>query len=184
MAEKITRETTVGLSELAVVLGLTSKQVRNLTEDGTIVTDGKNSYPLARNVQSYMTFRSSRAPSEEDLKYERAKRTAELRLKAAKADRAKMDADELKGSMHRSDDVRAITEDMLYAVRNGLMALPGRLAVDVVSCETAAAAYEVVKREVHALMREFASYKYDPDRYAEAVRERMEWGAEGLIDDE
>ena len=97
---------------------------------------------------------------------------------------AKMEADELKGSMHRAEDVRTITQDMLYAVRNGLMALPGRLAVDVVACETAAEAYEVVKREVHALMREFADYKYDPDRYAEAVRERMEWSAEGLIDDE
>jgi phage terminase Nu1 subunit (DNA packaging protein) len=184
MAEKITKETTVSLSELAVVLGITSKQVRNLTEDGIIVTDGKNSYPLARNVQAYMAFRSSKAPTEEDVKYEKAKRGAELKLKAAKADRAKLEADELKGSMHRSEDVKAITEDMLYAVRNGLMALPGRLAVDVIGCETAAQAYEIIKREAHALMKEFAEYKYDPERYEEAVRARMEWGAEGLIDDE
>lgn len=184
MAEKITKETTVGLSELAVVLGITSKQIRNLVEDGIIVQDDKNKYPLARNVQAYMDFRSSRAPNEDDVKFEKARRTQELKLKAAKADRAKMEADELKGSMHRAEDVRTITEDMLYSVRNGLMALPGRLAVDVVACETAAEAYEVVKREVHALMREFAGYKYDPDRYAEAVRERMEWSAEGLIDDE
>ncbi len=184
MAEKITKETTVSLSELAVVLGITSKQVRNLTEDGIIVTDGKNSYPLARNVQAYMDFRSSRIPNEDEMKFEKAKRTAELKLKAAKADRAKLEADELKGTMHRAEDVRAITEDMLYSVRNALSALPGRLAVDVTKCETPAQAYEVIKREAHAMMREFASYKYDPDRYDEAVRARMEWSAEGLIDDE
>ena len=184
MAEKITKETTVSLSELAVVLGITSKQVRNLAEDGIIIADGKNSYPLAKNVQAYMNFRSSRAPNEADLKYELAKRTAELKLKAAKADRAKLEADELKGSMHRAEDVRSITEDMLYSVRNGLNAMPGRLAVDVVKCGTAAEAYEVIKKEVHALMKEFSAYRYDPERYAEAVRNRMEWRSEGLIDDE
>jgi phage terminase Nu1 subunit (DNA packaging protein) len=184
MAEKITKETTVSLSELAVVLGITSKQVRNLTEDGIIVAEGKNSYPLVRNVQAYMDFRCSRAPNEADLKFEKAKRTAELKLKVAKADRAKLEADELKGSMHRAEDVRSITEDMLYAVRNGLTAMPGRLAVDVVKCTTAAEAYEIIKKETHALMREFAEYRYDADRYAEAVRKRMEWSAEGLIDDE
>lgn len=184
MAEKITKETTVGLSELALVLGITSKQVRNLAEDGIIVADGKNTYPLVKNVQAYMAFCKSKAPNEDDLKFEKARRGAELKLKAAKADRAKLEADELKGSMHRAEDVKAITEDMLYAVRNGLMALPGRLAVDVVGCETPAQAYEIIKREAHALMREFAGYRYDPDRYEEAVRQRMEWSAEGLIDDE
>ena len=184
MGEKITKETTVGLSELAVVLGLTSKQVRNLAEDGIIVQDDKNKYPLCRNVQAYMTYRSSRAPSEDDLKFEKARRGAELKLRAAKADRASLEAGELKGSMHRSDDIREITEDMLYAIRNGLMALPGRLAVDVVGCRNAAEAYDVIKREAHALMREFAEYRYDPERYREAVRRRMEWSAEGLIDDE
>lgn len=184
MGEKITRETTVSLSELAAVLGITSKQVRNLAEDGIVVQDEKNKYPLCRNVQAYMDFRSSRAPNEDDLKYEKLKRNAELRFKAAKGERAKLETDELKGSMHRSDDVRAITEDMLYAVRNGLMALPGRLAVDVTRCKTAAEAYEVIKLEVHALMRDFAAYRYDPERFAEAVRKRMEWNAEGLIDDE
>lgn len=184
MAEKITRETTVSLSELAVVLGITSKQVRNLVEDGIIVQNEKNTYPLAKNVQAYLNFRSNKMPSEADIKFETARRGAELKLKAAKADRAKLEADELKGTMHRAEDVKTITENILYSVRNGLTAMPGRLAVDVVQCSTAAEAYEVIKKEVHALMKEFAAYRYDPELYAEEVRKRMEWTAEGLVDDE
>ena len=76
---------------------------------------------------------------------------AEIKLKMAKADRAKMETDELKGNMHRSDDVRMITEDMLYAIRNGLVALPGRLAVDVAACGNAAEAYEVMKKDLQAI---------------------------------
>lgn len=175
MAGKITVDTTVSLAEMALVLGLTSRRVRQLVDDGIIVTEAENKYPLAESVQAYNKFLSSKIPSEEDTKLEKARRAADAKLKMAKADRAKMETDELKGNMHRSDDVRMITEDMLYSIRNGLVALPGRLAVDVASCTTAAEAYECIKKEVHALMGEIAEYKYDPTRYDEAVRDRMSW---------
>ena len=175
MAEKLTADTIVSLSEMAVVLGLTTRRIRQLVEEGVIVTTGENQYPLAEAVQAYVKFLSKNIPSEDDVKVEKAKRAAEVKLKMAKADRAKMETDELRGNMHRSEDVRAITEDILYAIRNGLNALPGRMAMDVANCESAAEAYEVMKREVHALMREIAEYKYEPGRYDEAVRDRMAW---------
>lgn len=177
MSEKITSETVVTLSELAAVLGITSRRIRQLVEEGVIVPNGSNSYPLAGAVQAYTKFLSSKIPDEDDVKLEKTKKLAEVKLKAAKADRAKMEADEIKGTMHRAEDVRRITEDMLYAIRNGLSALPGRLAVDVAACGTAAEAFEVIKREVHRMMREFTDYSYDPKRYEEAVRDRLEWSA-------
>lgn len=179
---KVTEDSTTSLSGISIILGIDKKTVRTLIQKAILTQDEYGNYPIEINQIAFSRYQKTGMPSEDDLKFEKAKRTAELKLRAAKADRAKIEADELKGSMHRAEDVRTITQDMLYAVRNGLMALPGRLAVDVVACETAAEAYEVVKREVHALMREFADYKYDPDRYAEAVRERMKWSAEGLID--
>ncbi|MBQ2361997.1 MAG: hypothetical protein II287_00115, partial [Bacteroidaceae bacterium] len=45
---------------------------------------------------------------------------------------------ELEGKMHRSEDVEAVMTDLVYTIRSMLMALPGRLAVDVVSTKTAA----------------------------------------------
>lgn len=184
MSGKITMDTTVSLSEMALVLGLTSRRIRQLVDDGIIVTEAENKYPLAESVQAYNKFLSSKIPSEDDTKLEKARRAAEAKLKMAKADRAKMETDELKGNMHRSDDVRMITEDMLYSIRNGLVALPGRLAVDVASCGNAAEAYEVIKKEVHALMAEISEYKYDPTRYDEAVRDRMAWSLNRVEDEE
>ena len=47
--------------------------------------------------------------------------------------------------MHRSEDVAAMTEDLVYAIRGALMALPGRLAVDVCDVKTPAEVSEVIR---------------------------------------
>lgn len=93
-----------------------------------------------------------------------------------------MEANELKGKMHRSEDVSALTEDLVYAIRSMLVALPGRLAVDVAEAADAAEAAIIIRREVHHLMEELAGYQYDPKKYEERVRERQSW--EALHDDE
>lgn len=182
---KITGDTEVTVAELAVVLGLSSRRVRQLADEGIIQSRGKNAYNLASSVQAYNKFLSSRLPNEEDVKLEKAKKMAEAQLKASKATVAKLQAQELQGKMHRSDDVAAFTADLIYTIRGALIALPGRLAVNVASVNTPAEASDIIRREVHLLMRELADYKYDPEKYAERVRGRMDWdGTDGADDDE
>ena len=112
------------------------------------------------------------------------KRTAEAQLKASKAKIAKLEAQELEGKMHRSEDVAAMTEDLIFEIRGALIALPGRLAVDVAACGSAAEAADVVRREVNLVMGELANYQYAPQKYAERVRERMRWDTEVVEPDE
>ena len=169
MANKITTETEVSTSELACVLGITARYVRQLTEDGQLEKIKQGRYALCASVQKYIDSRE--AVTEDDAKLEKAKRAAEVTLKTSKAHIAKMEADELRGKMHRSEDVAAMTEDLIYTVRGSLMALPGRLAVDVAAVTTPAEAAEIIRKEVHALMRELANYQYDPEKYEERVRE-------------
>ena len=73
----------------------------------------------------------------------------------------------------------AMTEDMVYTIRSALLALPGRLAVNVVRASTAAEASEIIRSEVHEIMRELSTYKYDPKKYEERVRERKSWEMAG-----
>ena len=113
--------------------------------------------------------------SDEDMKLEKVKQTAEATLKHSKAKIAKLEAEELEGKMHRSEDVEAMTADLLYAVRGALIALPGRLAVDVAQAQTAAEASEVIRQEVNKVLKEISQYKYDPLKYEERVRKRMDW---------
>ena len=99
-------------------------------------------------------------------------------MKVARAQIAKAEADELQGKMHRSEDVAAMTTDLMYAIRGAMMALPGRLAVDVAAAQSPAEAAEIIRREVNKAMRELSNYRYDPKKYEERVRERRAWEAD------
>ena len=181
---KITSETEVSSSELACVLGITGRNIRQLVEDGQLEkVDGR--FILSDSVQRYVAFKSKRDKDDEEKRLEKTRLTADVTMKASKAQIAKMEADELRGKMHRSEDVAAMTEDLIYTIRGSLMALPGRLAVDVATVTTPAEAAEIIRKEVHALMRELSNYQYDPEKYEERVRERRKWEAGGGdVDDE
>jgi hypothetical protein len=81
----------------------------------------------------------------------------------------------MEGSMHRSEDVEAMTSDLATVIRSMLMALPGRLAVDLAEMQNPAEVSERVKHEVYAIMEELAHYKYDPNEYRRRVRDREGW---------
>ena len=179
---KITRETVIGTSEAASISGLTIRRIQQLIQDGTIPTIEKGKITLGDLYESLIR-QSKKELSDEDRKIEQAKRKAVATLKASKAQMAKLEADELAGKMHRKEDVENIMADMVYTIRDALMALPGRLAVDAANASSAAEASDVIRKEVHKIMNELADYEYDPEKFEERVRERMEWSASDDDDD-
>ena len=174
------------MAELAAVLGLSSNRIYQLSQEGIITSAQRGKYPLADSVQRYIAHLGRDAVTEDEVKLDKVKRTAEAQLKASKAKIASLEAQELEGKMHRSEDVEALTADLIYSIRGSLLALPGRLAVDVAAVKTPAEAAEVIKREVYLVMKDLSSYTYEPEKYAERVRERMDWQAEheGVDNDE
>ncbi|WP_298031643.1 hypothetical protein [uncultured Dysosmobacter sp.] len=173
--QKITEDTEVNTTELASVLGLSGRRVQQMIQDGTLLTVAKGRLRLADAVQRYIKFISTDPVDEEDAKIEKGRRKAEATMKASKATIARLEAQELQGKMHRSEDVAAMTEDLIYTIRGALNALPGRLAVDIVTANTPAEASEIIRKEVYKVMRELAGYRYDPKKYEERVRERRDW---------
>lgn len=176
MAE-ITAATTVRQTELAAVLGISARHIRRLTESGLLhKTDGL--YVLAEAVQAYVQSVKGKPDNEDDAETERKRRKAEAELKESKAVIERLKADELKGKMHRQEDVKALMDDMVFAIRSALLALPGRLAVDTAAAGTPAESSAIIRREVNQTMRELAAYRYDPQKFEERIRERMQWELE------
>ena len=174
--------------DLANLFGLTGQWINQLTRDGVIKrrdTPAGKRYNVVESVRAYTQYLRDKAANRADKGVpedkELEKFEAEIKIKKAKADIAELEAQELQGIMHRSEDVAAMAEDLIYTVRDSLLALPGRLAVDVAGVSTAAEAAEIIKREGYAVMKELSQYQYDPAKYAERVRERMDW--EGDVDD-
>ena len=174
---------------IAALFGVTTRRVQQLAAEGIItpVKQGNaNRYDLLTTIQKYIKYLSDKAYDREakqrDSDTDGRKLAAEADLKRTKADIAALQLNELEGKMHRSEDVEAVMTDLVYTIRSMLMALPGRLAVDVVTAKTAAEASEVIRAEVYKVLEELAGYKYDPEEYARRVRAREGWSTDS--DDE
>lgn len=173
MADKITDKTEVKTTELAAILGITARRVQQLTQDGTFVTVKRGKFNLAESVQRYLAFTALRNKAPDDI--EKDKLEAEAKLKQHKAEMAELELEEIKGKMHRSEDVAALTEDLIYAMRGMLVSLPGRLSVDVAAVQTPAEASKIIRDEIYKVMNELSEYRYDPKKYEDRVRERLAW---------
>ena len=174
---KITTETEVSSAELACVLGITGRRIRQLGEDGQLSKTGTGTYNLVESVQKYIAIasRARNEPTEEEKKRERQRLSAETSLKQSKAVKAGLEVSELQGKLHRSEDVAAMTEDLIFTIRSMYMSLPGRLAVDT---------HEIIRKTVYSDMKELSRYRYDPEKYAERVRARQQWESLNGVDDD
>lgn len=165
---------------IAQIFGVSTRRVEQLKTEGIIKGQGKpTKYDLLPTIQAYIRYLSDKANGREkkeaDSQLETEKLTAEKRIKMAKAEMAELELKELKGELHRASDVEAITTDHTMFVRSMLMAMPGKLAVDLATIQTAPEAAERVKQEVYAILQRLSDYRYDPEEYKRRVRERQGW---------
>lgn len=167
-------------STLANLFDTSSQWIGQLTRDGILQkhqTEAGMRYNIVEATRSYVRYLRDKAAGREKkaLEGEQEKLDVEIRLKKARAEIAELEAQELRGAMHRSEDVEAMTTDLVFAIRGMLIALPGRLAVDIMSAGSAAEAADIIRTEIHKILEELSRYKYDPQDYAARVRERQKW---------
>lgn len=177
-------------AELADIFGFDgSRRIEQLKADGIIVGEGKPTrYVLIDAAKRYIAHLSEKAHGREkretDTQLETGKLSAEKRIKEAKAEMAELELAELRGQLHRAEDVEAITTDHVLFLRSMLMAIPGKLAVDLSGNHTAAEQSERVKREIHYVLDRLANYKYDPEEYKRRVMERQGWELKSKEDED
>ena len=179
----------VTTTELALILGITGRRVQQLTQDGVLTTVSRGKFVLSDAVQAYIGSISrgglTKEEAEEAKKIERVKAKAEATLKTSKAKIAQAEAKELSGQMHRSEDVAAMTSELIYTVRGALMALPVWLIAEIGGggLSDPAEVAEYMRGEVNQIAEEIAMFRYDPAKYEARVRERKAW-AEKLAGDD
>lgn len=165
---------------IAKIFGVSTRRVEQLKTEGIIKGQGKpTKYDLLPTIQAYIRHLSDKANGREkkqtDAELTTSKLKAENRIKTAKAEMAELELKELQGKMHRAEDVEEITTDHVFFVRSMLMAMPGKLAVDLAGTHTAAEQADRVKQEVYYILENLAGYKYDPEEYKKRVMERQGW---------
>lgn len=168
---------------IATLFGLTVRRIQQLTQDGIIKTEQagrQRRYDLLDTVRRYIAYLqdkcNSKGGSKDDTENESRKLKADADLKATKAAIAEMELLELQGEMHRSEDVEAMTTDLVFTIRSMMLALPGRLAIDLAAIDKPAEISERIKQEVNTILLELSNYTYDTDAYKKRVRDRQGWG--------
>ncbi len=165
---------------IAKIFGVSTRRVEQLKAEGVIKGQGRpTKYDLLPTIQAYIRYLSDkangRAKKETTAELEESKLRAEVDIKEAKAAAARLELAELQGTMHRAEDVESITADHVLAIRSMLMAMPGKLAVDLSNLHTAPEMAERVKRECYFILEQLADYEYDPNEYRQRVMERQGW---------
>lgn len=175
---------------IAKLFDLDVRRVQQLAKEGILPAASQRPYKfdLLPTVKSYIRYLRDRANGKEaktadTVKAEADKLRAEADLKQSKAKIAELQLKELEGKMHRSEDVEALTNDLVYTARSMIMALPGRLAMDVVQAGSANEASALIRTECYKILDELAGYQYDPEAYRRRVRDREGW-SDALADEE
>ena len=175
----------VETKQIALLFGLTVRRIQQLTQDGILQTEmvgRQRKYDLLGSVRRYIEYLQKRVSekgtgngTQEDADNESRKLRADADFKQAKAEMAQLELDEIQGKLHRSEDVEAMTNDLVFNVRSMMLhlPLPGRLAIDLAAITEPTEISNRVKREVDAILIDLSNYKYNPEAYKKRVRDRQ-----------
>ena len=181
-------------TELAKLLGLTARRIQQLVQDGIIKKDDEKGnrqrkYKANEVIKEYMLYLQDKYEKESEnkdddlIELKKRKLKSEIKQKEATAKISEMKLNEFRSRMHSASDVEDFTNDLVFSVRNALMALPSRMAVDVAKENDPNVVRELLKSEVNSILTELSNYQYNPEKYTDRVRERE--GLESIeIDDE
>jgi phage terminase Nu1 subunit (DNA packaging protein) len=167
----------VKTADLCAMFGVSNQWLGQLVSQGTLTkvqTDNGKLFNLTDSVKNYIDSLSEKVKkTDAEKKLDKAKATAEVKLKVAKAAMAELQAKELSGKMHRNEDVQVFTQELIDTVKNALLSLPGRLAVEVSLCDTAEECSVLIKEAIRDVLSELSEFDYDPEKYEALVRERQ-----------
>lgn len=172
----------VEAKQIALLFGLTVRRIQQLTQDGILQTETvgrQRRYDLLSSVRRYIDYLQKRVSergsggTQEDAENESRKLRADADLKQTKAEIARLELEELRGKMHRSEDVEALTTDLVFAIRGMLLALPGRLAIDLAAITVPSEISTRIRKEIDVVLIELSNYKYSPEAYKKRVRDRQ-----------
>lgn len=166
---------------IADLFDLTTRRIQQLSTSPekilTPIKNGKNnSYDLIPTVKNYIAYLkdliSGKSAKQENSNKEGARLDAEIRYKNAKAEKAELELKEIAGHLHRSEDVESLTEELVFAIRGMIIAIPNRCAVDLASMEDANEVSQYLSTEVNQILEQLSTFQYDKNTYKKRVQER------------
>lgn len=165
-------------SIVADTLGIHKRTVNKLADKGVLsfTRDGRGYkiFDLATAQAEYDAYAGGRQTADgEDTDWAVEQKKADTRIKRARADMLELEREEMMGRYHRAEFVADAMDELIFAVRSKLLALPGKLAPVVTPMADQAEVSAAVKREVVSALEELAAFEYQPGYYRDRLREEL-----------
>lgn len=170
-------------SELAEILGLSDRRIRQLEQEGVISKISRGKFDLPQAVQQYIAWIKTQAAakSEEELDLRKEKTL----LTRATRQKVELELQIMRGELHRSEDVRRVMHDMLGAFRARCLSIPSKAAPRIQGQTDLAVIQDVIKKEVYEALAELS--EYDPEVFYAQSKDKLvldEAGGEAGDDDD
>lgn len=173
----------VNQKELAMILGITDRRLRQLKQDFGLFAEGvatektRKNYILEKCVPEYIQYKVNTEVGQGTKKgIEKEKEQAEH--ERVKKEIAKIKLRRLKGQMHEAKDVEEFLTDMLINFKNTLLAVPGKVAPIVQGEEDINEIVKAIEKEVYEALSQLCEYdplKIEKDNdMLEEIREEEE----------
>lgn len=166
-------------AEVAEAIGLSDRAVRKLAEAGVfrhaVHDDTKDNNPwdigptVAEAVEDYRKFKERTDDAGKDWRLEVVKEDA--RVKKLRADKLKLEYDEMLGNYHRAEFVRDAFNALVFAQRAAMAALPGKLAPALAGMDDPAEIAAAIKAEVREIQDDLAHFGFSEDYFRERLVE-------------
>ncbi|MFR4350563.1 MAG: DNA-packaging protein [Roseburia sp.] len=181
----------VNQKELAAILGISDRRIRQLREEYGLfergITSGKKikNYCLEKCVPEYINYKLE-AETTQGKTIEREKEQAEHEQIKKKISILKLR--KMRRELHNAEDVEEFLTNMLMNFRNKLLTIPQKIAPLVVGEDDVNEILSLIEKEVFETLEELSEYdplKIDHDRAEKLIQEEVgEYEDEGDDADE
>ena len=130
-------------------LGLTERRIRQMRDAAIIRETKPGLYDMKPTVQAYLAYLRNNTG---DLNQQRAE------LTKTKKELAKLELDERKGDLHRTEDIEQALTTMLMNFRTKVMSMPAKLAKTLAGMSDNAEIYDLLKKETDEALDELSDY--------------------------
>lgn len=155
--------------EIAGLLNLTERRIQQLTREGIISQVSRGRYKLGPTLTNYVTWIQRRSLGAND--DEKSFRKEKALLTQINRERAEIELNVIRGSVHTSDDVEAVMNTMLQVFRTRMLGIPAKTAPLLLNQEDLSVAHDILREEIYLALQELSNY--DPEKFHRRNADRV-----------
>lgn len=155
---------------MAKILGVTTRTIRNLEDEGIFEQLESGLYSIPSVVQSYLEYKISSVPGNSDMMAERQ------RLVRITADRKDLQLQREKGDLLRADRAMAVWGAVCQSIRAKLLVIPTKVAPLVMPMKTIPEIKDRIETAIYEVLSEISNPDLEELARNDGVRAHLGYG--------